>query len=1000
MTRVAAAAAALALFGVLLVVPADPALAHEATYYLYCPLGVHEGDSFSARVVRVADHDHEETFHANFSTEARTATSADFTGVSSSTRTSSAGSDVVAHWIYTTDDALEESDEQFRVTFTPPNGFHEITDINDPDRDAKCDVTIFDDDRPSNVTDVSVISQPGRDNNTYGRGEKVEIELTFDRDVDTVGPRSDRPELVVKIGERNCQCAYYERQPASNKLVFAYTVQPDDVDTDGLGIVGVERATSTADDDGWNHIASADAIVADDGTVLNLRFDDQENLSEHKLRGSLRPEGVSAELTSSPAQGDNYRYGETMEFAVEFTAPLVVEGDRWLSLRVDGGSETWRAARYASGSGTKTLTFNYTVQPGDRDTDGAVLVGTWTNSGEVRGWGGGGSLKTRTGRYRYGNEVLGGSVTPTVPRLNTGGSCSDGASTTQSDCEAASGTWTHGSCSMQLISHQPSCLAHGGTWTPASCSDGVSTTVALCQSPVWTREVTVDGRPYLKSYNVLSTPQAAADTYGRQETFRIAAVFDQPVDAGDTATVMLNLGSHRRGADVESGSGTDTLVFAYTFVESDRDNAGGFSASVLGISNITAAGTQTSWHNGYVHAADALTVQAKVNGSLDAVGPTVESVGLFKPAGKTFYSDGDTLTAKAHFSEGVTVTGTPRLALDIGGVTRYADAAVHTSGDHELEFSYRVVADDADDDGVSIAADSLELNGGTIVDAAGNAAELDHLALDDDASFVVDNSLHPTAVRITSTPQAETDTYGRQERIEIEIEFDRAVVAADDAEIIVAVGGDVGTYTQDVAAYVSGSGTDTLTFAYTVRDSRSDPDGITVRLRAGQDITDADTGDAYSVRHPAAVSYLGPASGHKIDSDLDVIAPTVTSIAIGSTPEGTAYVLDESVYIDVTFSENVFSTRNSDGAIGQVGIDIAGVTRDADYHRRRGGDTLRFRYRVVLGDVDAGGISIAENSLTLADGASLTDWRDNAAVLDHDALSDDADHAVNGPGGF
>jgi len=245
-----------------------------------------------------------------------------------------------------------------------------------------------------------------------------------------------------------------------------------------------------------------------------------------------------------------------------------------------------------------------------------------------------------------------------------------------------------------------------------------------------------------------------------------------------------------------------------------------------------------------------------------------------------------------------------------------------------------------------------------------------------------------------------TEELSEPPRIEIEIEFDRAVVAADDAEIIVAVGGDVGTYTQDVAAYVSGSGTDTLTFAYTVRDSRSDPDGITVRLRAGQDITDADTGDAYSVRHPAAVSYLGPASGHKIDSDLDVIAPTVTSIAIGSTPEGTAYVLDESVYIDVTFSENVFSTRNSDGAIGQVGIDIAGVTRDADYHRRRGGDTLRFRYRVVLGDVDAGGISIAENSLTLADGASLTDWRDNAAVLDHDALSDDADHAVNGPGGF
>lgn len=70
-------------------------------------------------------------------------------------------------------------------------------------------------------------------------------------------------------------------------------------------------------------------------------------------------------------------------------------------------------------------------------------------------------------------------------------------------------------------------------------------------------------------------------------------------------------------------------------------------------------------------------------------------------------------------SEVVTVTGTPRLALDVGGVTRYATYA-SGSGTSTLTFTYTTQAGDVDLDGVTVAS-PIDLNGGTITDQAGNA---------------------------------------------------------------------------------------------------------------------------------------------------------------------------------------------------------------------------------------------------------------------------------------
>ncbi len=75
-----------------------------------------------------------------------------------------------------------------------------------------------------------------------------------------------------------------------------------------------------------------------------------------------------------------------------------------------------------------------------------------------------------------------------------------------------------------------------------------------------------------------------------------------------------------------------------------------------------------------------------------------------------------------NLSENVTVTGTPRIAVDVGGNQRFANYTSGT-GTNALVFTLSPTIGDVDLDGVTLSP-SIELNGGTIKDAAGNDATL------------------------------------------------------------------------------------------------------------------------------------------------------------------------------------------------------------------------------------------------------------------------------------
>ena len=103
------------------------------------------------------------------------------------------------------------------------------------------------------------------------------------------------------------------------------------------------------------------------------------------------------------------------------------------------------------------------------------------------------------------------------------------------------------------------------------------------------------------------------------------------------------------------------------------------------------------------------------------------------------YKIGDAVQATVTFSEAVDVTGSPQLEINVGGKPKTLS---YSSGSNSAELvftGYTVAEGDEDTDGISIDADSVDLNGGTI-NASDNAAtaSLTHSAVAADTGHKVD----------------------------------------------------------------------------------------------------------------------------------------------------------------------------------------------------------------------------------------------------------------------
>ena len=133
--------------------------------------------------------------------------------------------------------------------------------------------------------------------------------------------------------------------------------------------------------------------------------------------------------------------------------------------------------------------------------------------------------------------------------------------------------------------------------------------------------------------------------------------------------------------------------------------------------------------------------------------PAVSEVSMFSaPASGDTYQFGDPIEVRVDFDRLVTITGTPQINLTVGSNTRavgITGPAVHfRSRTSSLFFKYTVAAADSDADGISVAADAISLNGGSIKAAADGTtdADLTHTALTPGSGHKVDGSKNEVPV--------------------------------------------------------------------------------------------------------------------------------------------------------------------------------------------------------------------------------------------------------------
>ena len=347
--------------------------------------------------------------------------------------------------------------------------------------------------------------------------------------------------------------------------------------------------------------------------------------------------------------------------------------------------------------------------------------------------------------------------------------------------------------------------------------------------------------------------------------------------------------------------------------------------------------------------------------------PTVTSVALTsdpdddgRDGDDSTYAIGDTVAATVTFGADVTVTGTPQLTLDVGGTDRAASYSASDSTATQLVFAYTVAENDADADGIAIAANRLVLTGGTIGAGTVDAA-LSHAALAAQSGHKVDG-VRPAFVSAASSTDGATIT----------VTFSETISSADRTNFSALFSG---VATSPTTSTVSGS-TVELSFGTALRHDQS----VTVSAHSN------------AVRDAA-----GNGNPNSFNNDVtnNVEAPdhAVAGVAITSDP-GTDdnYATGDQIEVTATFGEAM--TVDTTGGTPRIKLRI-GEDRWADYHGGSGTAALVFRYTVAAGDESpAAGIRVEANTLEL-NGGTIRDGDDNAAILGHDRVSRDARHRVN-----
>ena len=367
----------------------------------------------------------------------------------------------------------------------------------------------------------------------------------------------------------------------------------------------------------------------------------------------------------------------------------------------------------------------------------------------------------------------------------------------------------------------------------------------------------------------------------------------------------------------------------------------------------------------------------------DTTPPNVSTVTTSVSDGS--YNLGDTIPITVTFDEPIsisTVGGTPYLTLSINGTGVNVDYS-NTSGNNAIIFDYTVQNghDEAKLD--YEATNSLQFNGGTITDIAGNTAILtlptpgNAGSLSSSSEITIDTT-QPSITNITSSTA--NGSYKEGVVIPIQVVFTEPVTVTTTGgtpDMSLNIGGTL----YDIL-YSRGSGTNTLEFDYTVQAGHNDSNNLdyndttSIGLNGGtiQDTAGNDAG--LTLPSPGQTGSL---SANK-NLIIDTTSPTITGVDT-STSNG-EYKADVMIPIQITFSEIVYVTTT--GGTPDISLNIGGTEYGVTYSSGTGSTVLTFEYTIVDGQDSSSKTDYLDyvNTTSLGtNGGTIQDAAGNDATL-------------------
>jgi beta-glucanase (GH16 family) len=392
----------------------------------------------------------------------------------------------------------------------------------------------------------------------------------------------------------------------------------------------------------------------------------------------------------------------------------------------------------------------------------------------------------------------------------------------------------------------------------------------------------------------------------------LSLAFNEAVTVTGAPTLSLNDGNT---ATYVSGSGTGTLTFKTTVALTDANT------SALAITGVNLPSGASIKDGSGVAANLSGAVKTFTGLQIDPISPAVTQATASPGTGTALV--GDTVTLSLAFNEAVTVTGTPTLSLNDGGIATY----VGGSGTSALTFKTTVASTDTTTSALAITGVNLA-SGASIKDASGVAANLSGavktftgLAIDPPTTPAVT----PAVMQATASPGTGTEHVGNA--ITLSLGFNEAVTVTGTPTLSLNDGG--------TATYVGGSGTGTLTFKTTVASTNTSTAALAitgVNLLSGATIKDA-SGVAANLAGAAKTF-----SGLQVD-------PTPTTPSAPSTPSATKPILaiaDDSLWVagrggTVDLGAKVTTTDSND----LVTVNITGLPRYESITDKLDGQTFR-----------------------------------------------------------